>query len=646
MDIYIGKNAVARFCKDDCDGTNLVSSDVIAIRCEEKESVLQMELDGGRTLILCGSIYSVELNGERNKFNAKTDAATPLKTAFANSVEHAIGSVEGRYLGIIIDANNQVCIFPDKFNTKDLFYFIKGEELIASTSLSAIAPHLNDKVYDQAALANMLGVYGNYSPKQHTIYKEIKRLAVGEELYYAHENFSFRTRTYEPKATEEYGDEKLEEYAEILRSSVEVRASDSTNWIYMSSGWDSSSVLSVLCDLCGPSKVRAVIARFKYSTESGINNTYEIERAQKITDYFSVPLDIVDIDYTSTDYLAFWEKIREDFKSNHLYAFTTYNFFRLADYISQNSEPTDAVFNGEVSDGAHNLGFSQFATILEHQDLNFREYSDKMASYLYGPSFFKLIEKNDFSDDAIFKLLKSRKDESIIDSISELSDKDWKYKYIASFFLSAHRMPFADVGSSGMLTTTGKEQYQSEIYGAYFQDFADSVTPETLYAWILHLYNSFHWQGSTVRGMLVSPEYNRLQTSSPFWDSRMQDFLAAMPESWGRGLELNPTKYPLKWMLKNKVDYPLHLQAGPHSYLYDVSPSWSADADILYGSAGKEYFMALVRDHKYEEILDPEFFDLRYINNLVDDYCSGVRVSGQQLADLKNIICLCNVGWY
>ena len=37
----------------------------------------------------------------------------------------------------------------------------------------------------------------------------------------------------------------------------------------------------------------------------------------------------------------------------------------------------------------------------------------------------------------------------------------------------------------------------------------------------------------------------------PFWDNRIQSFLSAMPESWGRGLELKPTKYPLKWTLQN-----------------------------------------------------------------------------------------------
>ena len=34
---------------------------------------------------------------------------------------------------------------------------------------------------------------------------------------------------------------------------------------------------------------------------------------------------------------------------------------------------------GEISDGVHNFGFSQFLTIF-HPSLEFREYADKMAS--------------------------------------------------------------------------------------------------------------------------------------------------------------------------------------------------------------------------------------------------------------------------
>jgi hypothetical protein len=86
--------------------------------------------------------------------------------------------------------------------------------------------------------------------------------------------------------------------------------------------------------------------------------------------------------------------------------------------------------------------------------------------------------------------------------------------------------------------------------------------------------------------------------------------------------------------------------SGPHSYLFDIDSDWSADSDIIYDSAGAKYFKFLLKDHHYEEILDPKFVDLKHINQLVNNYCNGIIETGQKRTDLKNIISLCNVGWY
>jgi hypothetical protein len=63
-----------------------------------------------------------------------------------------------------------------------------------------------------------------------------------------------------------------------------------------------------------------------------------------------------------------------------------------------------------------------------------------------------------------------------------------------------------------------------------------------------------------------------------------------MPEDWGRGLDLNPTKYPLKKMLKDKIDYPYDYQKGAHSYTYDVDHSFSHAQEVYCYSALVEDF--------------------------------------------------------
>ena len=68
--------------------------------------------------------------------------------------------------------------------------------------------------------------------------------------------------------------------------------------MYLSSGWDSTSILGGLVHEFGAEKVKAVIGRMCYSERAGIINPFEIDRAQKVADYYGVSLDIVEFDYT------------------------------------------------------------------------------------------------------------------------------------------------------------------------------------------------------------------------------------------------------------------------------------------------------------------------------------------------------------
>src|SRR5690606_11507876 len=102
---------------------------------------------------------------------------------------------------------------------------------------------------------------------------------------------------------------------------------------------------------------------------------------------------------------------------------------------------------------------------------------------------------------------------------------------------------------------------------SYF-DAVENLDENSLYAAYLYLYNSFHWQGSTVAPLFTVADHFGIQMKLPFWDADLQNLLSFMPEHFGRGLDLNPTKFPLKSFLKNKVEnYPFELQEGPHSYL-------------------------------------------------------------------------------
>ena len=279
-----------------------------------------------------------------------------------------------------------------------------------------------------------------------------------------------------------------------------------------------------------------------------------------------------------------------------------------------------------------------------HPVLDFREYSDKMASYLFGPTFLGHLANGQFEQDAVYQFLRARQGTTQIDPPGPPAGVPMQY--LSSFFLRGQRFPLASMRNSRVLSEAGQRAYLAEMEGGYLAEAAKACTPETLYAWYLHLYNSFHWQGSTVAPLSLTAEARGLEPVLPFWDGEIQRFLSAMPESWGRGLDLNNTKYPLKWTLKNRVDYPMHLQTGPHSYLYDVDPGFSHSAEIVYGSGFAPYFRALLKPRAYRDVLSPDVFDLEYIDGIVTRYLAGEEVRGTELTDVLSLSTLWMVGLY
>jgi hypothetical protein len=316
------------------------------------------------------------------------------------------------------------------------------------------------------------------------------------------------------------------------------------------------------------------------------------------------------------------------------------NFSLLSDFINKNSSEEDSIFSGEISDGVHNLGFSQFATILDHPDLDFREYADKMACYMFSPSFIKTILDGNYQKDIVYNFLKNRSSNSIFDNIDGYDKTDLFIKILSSFFIYPKRFPFYSMDNSAILSQKARKEYSETYQKIYLREISEKLSPEKIYSAIIYLYNSFHWQGSTVKVIGKSLERYNKQIKLPFWDISVQNFLSQMPESWGRGLDLKNTKYPLKWVLKNKINYPLHLQKGPHSYLYDVNPGFSHLAETLYGSAMNSFFREILKSGKYKNALDSDYFNLNYIKEIIESFNSGEELSGQKLNDIGSLILL------
>ena len=567
---------------------------------EASTDVNALELPDGRKVFVAGSLLGLRTRqGEIRPLQGME----ALREVVGGSIEECRDRLEGRYILVVAGPGDRCSICADRYGKRDLYYVSSGKFPCIASDLSLLPESPAKDGYDQAALVHALCIYGYRAPKKHTPYRAVKRLGVRESIRIQDGKIGLKAEPFRPIGVGNLSDRDLEEYAEILLEAIRIRGSRHGNVVYLSSGWDSTSILACLVHLFGSRKVRCVIGRMRYSERSGVINPFEMERAKAVADYFNVRLDVAEFDYRGKKALELHDRLKPSIQlPHHTAGGAGFNHAVLSDFVAKTTGGDESVFAGEISDGAHNLGFSQFLTIF-HPVLEFREYSDKMGSYLFGPTFFRLFQEGKHSDDPIYGLFRGRAGDALFDERIRGKQGARTLQFLSSFFLRPNRLPLWSLRNIDTLTPAGVEQYSAEMEKAYLGDAAQSAMPETLYSWYLHLYNSFHWQCSTIAPLGLTAEGQGLRIAIPFWDVRLQEFLSAMPENWGRGLDLNPTKYPLKWVLKNVVDYPMHLTSGPHSYLYDVNPMFNLGAEMIYASGFVPRFRQALKSGGYREVL-------------------------------------------
>ena len=556
-----------------------------------------------------------------------------------------IPKVEGRFIFIKINSNGKLSIYSD-INGKVEVYLLKiNNQIYVSSSLSLLKLPSLELRTDQIALIHSMTVYGSRPAKKHTLYENVSRLGLNEAFIVSNGNVDILKRKFLPISTKpEYSDDKLEDYSKFFIEAIKSRASKNGNVVYISGGWDSTSILAVLVHLYGKEKTRCIIGRQKFSKRAGISNQIEIDKASAICKYFGVKIDIIDLNFMSgaDDIL----RRAKDFALSHNFAnMTTFTHFMLAEAASKMFKGDEAFFAGEMSDGAHNFGFSQFVTIHHPASKSFREYSDKMASYLYGPTFLNEMLNGRYKDDPVWKIFMQFNSDIKFDEL-KTGKIEINKQFLSSFFLRSGRIPLYSIDNSQLLTKYGAEHFVNQYEEIYLKEAYESLTPDNLYSHILHLYDTFHWQCATVATHQYTAAYFGLNLYQPYRDKAIINFLSGMPESWGRGLDFRNTKFPLKWMLKNKIDYPYHLQEGPHAYIYDEDPSFNHSAEVLHGSSWNEVFKKSLNDGKFINSLDDKFFNKPYVNELIKEFNRDKEVRGQRMTDLLSLCVHSAIGLY
>jgi len=611
-----------------------------------KEATLDLELQKGKYLYIFGEIfYHVRSDGNIKLIDS--DSKEYLRIAFSEySLKKIIPNLEGQYIGLLVDESHQsVQIFSDRYAIVDSFYIQNNSDFYFATDLDFIFENTKPE-YNQEMLAHIFFVFGWFTPKGLTIYKNVKQLQVGEIITLTESGMRSDVLKFKPMQIENYGNKELEVYYNLLKESIIARADRQGKiWVSSSSGWDSSIILGLLVNELGPRNVGMITGSMEYSDKTDTINKFEIDKIKKIGDYYGIKPIIVDFDFKSKTAPDYWEKLAAYYKSKHVYTISAYNFTKLSDVLRNSSAKGQIIFNGETSDSFHNFGFSQFATFF-HTKKSFTEYADKMNCYLYGPSFFRKVLDGAHEKDKVFQIF--QKMAGNVEFTSAFNDKESIIEsYLFPFLYGSPRTPFAKTHRNPLLTDRGQAAIYNFPFREYMPEILSSLSESNIYSWLVYLYHSFHSQGSTVSVQKHAMEYNKHRWRMPFNDCRLIEFLSKAPEEWGRGLDFNNTKYPLKWVAKNKIKFPYELlNEGPHSYLYDVIEGFSLLAEVTYRSGVTDFFKDTVRTRPYKNILGDEYFEISYLDQLVTNYLDGTEMSGAHFNNLVSLITLCITGWY
>jgi len=547
----------------------------------------------------------------------------------SGTYQNCLNKVGGRYVLLIVDPE-QIAIQIDRLGRTDLFYSSSSDRYIISSDLTS---HELGGRSDDLSLVYFFSIYGSRAPRNRTVVDSVRRLGCDQYLVCSKEILSKRIEAKYLKGIGRKGVYSQEQYNKRLLEILEHRGDKKLNVVYLSSGWDSTSICAGLVHVFGRKNVIAVTSRATNSTETGHHNEFEISRAERVAEHLGIEHRIIDSDYSLdcyrdiSDRLAFTKKFG-------LYGPTAMSIHQISRYVRTEFGAGANAFHGEYSDGVHNLGFSQYVSAFHKYSRDFREYFDKMRSYLYGPTFLSAMKSAEYSDSAYETIIRGLQDQHLYSF--EPRSEPVINELLKSFFLTPTRVPYLRK-SNPILTERAREAFFEKMFSEYLEPYAENYDEECHYLSFMRAYASFHWQSSNVACIELAGSENNITNHIPFQDLQFIDYMAGAPEHWGRGLELKPTKYPLKRFLSEKLEFPEEISLGPHSYIYDVIPSFSILGEYVCSSGLTNHFKEYLRSGP-KISLKEEFFDLAYVARITDQYLRGEKLYSQDLENVSKII--------
>jgi hypothetical protein len=538
--------------------------------------------------------------------------------------EKFINSVEGIYNCVYIDSKkNEIVIFCDYLNRKNFFYTESENTFVAATSLENIINEFRQLKYNQQGLLSYITL--GYTPVYQTLYDGINRFNTNEYICITngkilHEFFS------ESYSIEEYDNSFINKYDELISNSILSRSSEN-NFVLNSGGWDSTSIIYHLLQGHDKNKINSVVYETKLR-HGDAYNIYETDKVKRISDYYGIKSEKIEIDFGNNKLIHDWESLRDELKNYH-----TYFFLDMPKTVRDimKSDNNASVFSGEASDSIHNFGFSQFVSVT-YGNRHLREYGDKMKSYLFGPTFYSKILNNSYSEDKVFQFFKYYFGETNFESTKDLQREEILISYFRSFMLSGERVPFAKSINSEFAKNSLTDNFNANSSEKIFDKLAAEISEKKLYYSLLQLYRSYHFHSPQIEVKHSPLRSEGENCKIPFLDSALLKFMYSMPENWGRGLGLKQTKYPLKYLARNKWHIPVHIleEKGAHSYIAESDKkwnysggNWSLASETIYNSVFGEHYKSILSEVKLEKYFSSEYFHTGLMQKAVDEFVEG-----------------------
>jgi len=572
--------------------------------------------DKNLKFILTGKFYYYNsLNSKSIFFNANPEKQLRGLIKKYN-LENFINNVEGEYWGVKIDYRNKsLTIFSDKLKQLELYYFYDNDIFLASEDPKEILNEIKCLGYDENSLINAILLY---VPKGHTIFKGTSRLKYNEIIIITQNKISIRSFKDKDIKIRAYSEKDLFQHNAILKDAILSRASNSLNLVFSSGGWDSTLILSILREYFGKDKVRSITMKVILS-DGRCFNKFEVDKVKKIGKILGIKTDIIEIDYRKKELYYKFDEVTENLFFKNLFFLAPANWSKAVSYIRKKYGKDIVVFQGEGADSLYNYGFSQYIS-LPHDDISFTEYADKMKSYLFSPAFFKKIMNNTFLDDVVYKIFLNLNQNKEFIGVKNFDIKKRIYYYLMAFIFSDIRVPFRKVACKKYIKDSAFKNFEKWLKKEYFQEVIENINESNLYYYFSHLYTLFHLQSPQVRIFRTGLDNIRF----PYIDLSLFKFLYKMPQNFGRGLDFNPTKFPLKELAKKIFPETLLkiIESTPHSYLSEIEDINIYDEYLLKGSVS-EYMRDKIDFKKVRKIFGDNLFYTNEIENLIKRFKQG-----------------------